>query len=159
MKQIDMVIECSSCKGSGVYVGMAEKDGAAVICHNCKGTGAFHYVFNYNDFTGRKSRADVKRVYLQSYGYVIAPKEIDFKGIGKIDMANEGVSYNDFLNGAMPGHIEKLACPMLADQGACHDIKGFTDECNKLHGGWVSYLPECKNRANMAECWKRFKIV
>ena len=40
---------------------------------------------------------------------------------------------------------------------ACHDIEGFTDKCNELNGGWVSYLPRCTNQSNKAECWKRFE--
>jgi len=31
--------ECSACKGTGLYVGMAEREGAAVVCSRCKGTG------------------------------------------------------------------------------------------------------------------------
>ena len=151
MTKIEMEIECQDCEGTGIYVGMAEKEGAAVVCTKCKGSGKYLYKFKYNEFTGRKKRKDVNRVYLNGYGYVIIPHDIYFENIGRIDMSKEGVSYQEFLNGKIPKHIEKLACPMQADQGACHDIKGFTDKCN-----W-GRLSNCEHQKTKEECWKRFK--
>jgi len=66
MKEI--TIECSGCNGSGLYVGMAERDGSAVICHHCKGTGKT--TFKYNEFTGLKIREDILRVFKTTCGYV-----------------------------------------------------------------------------------------
>ena len=157
MKKIEMLIECPSCEGTGVYVGMAERAGAAVVCTKCKGTGEYLFTYTYNDFTGRKTREDVQRVYLSGYGYVIAPEVVNYKGAGEIDMSLEGVSYDEFLKGKMPQHIKKLGCPMMADQGACHNIEGFTDRCNSFNDGWLSYIPRGANRPNAATCWKLFE--
>jgi len=99
MKTIEMEIQCKACHGTGVYVVMAERDGAAVVCSNCGGTGKYQYRFDYEEFTGRKTRQGVTRVYKQGYGFVIAPKELTFEGCGVVDMAKEGVSYEDFLSG------------------------------------------------------------
>lgn len=161
MKKIEMVIQCQSYKGTGVYVGMAERDGAAVVCHTCKGTGAYNYKFEYEDFTGLKQRNDVSRVFKQSYGFVIAPRKLEFKNIGEIDMTEEGVSYKDFQNGAMPKHVKKLACPMQADQSSCHNIKGFVNECERLDGDMLlgRMLTQCKNKQNKLDCWKRFELA
>ena len=157
MKTIKKEIECSSCKGTGIYVGMGEKDGAAVICHDCKGTGKYLYIFSYNDFAGRKKKADIKRVYLSSLGYCITPEDNSYDGIGMIEMSKEGISYEEFLEGKMPKHIKKMACPMSADQGACHDIKGFDDECKKLNDNhYISHILSCKCKDKMA-CWDRFE--
>jgi len=158
MKRIEKDIECKSCNGTGVYVGMSERNGAAVICHTCNGTGRQHYVFEYEEFTGRKIRDGVTRVYKQSYGFIIAPKKTKFAGIGTVDMAAKGVSYDDFLRGEMPEHVKQLACPMLADQAACHGIPGFVDDCERLHGGSLlgSLLSRCRNQKNKLECWERF---
>ena len=30
-------VECTSCSGTGLYQGMAERDGTAVICYQCDG--------------------------------------------------------------------------------------------------------------------------
>lgn len=156
MKTIDLLIECPYCKGTGVYSGMGESKDTAVICNYCKGSGQYHYTYSYEEFTGRKVNNNIKRVYLNGYGYKIGLGKINFSHIGEIDMDREGVSYEEFLNGKMPQHITKLACPMLADQGACHKIKGFVDKCNELHGGWFGYIHECRNQSNKDKCWKRF---
>jgi len=158
MEKIEMEIECPSCKGTGVYTGIGEHDGAAVVCYRCNGTGKYHYSYTYIPFTKRRKRKNIKRVYLSSYGYCIAPHEIDFDKIGKIDLSKEGVSYEEFIKGKKPKHIEQFGCPMLADQSACHDIKGFTDICHdKDHNdGWVSMITHCKYYPNKANCWVRF---
>jgi hypothetical protein len=158
MKRIEKDIKCKSCNGTGVYVGMAERDGAAVVCHSCKGTGKQHYVFEYEEFTGIQKRDDVSRVYKQSYGFVIAPRELNFEGIGTINMAYEGVSYEDFINGKMPEHTKQMVCPLLADQGACHKIPGFIDKCDELNGKPLlgCLISDCKNQINKLDCWERF---
>lgn len=156
MKTIELQIECPSCNGTGVYVGVAERNGASVICTKCNGAGAYQFKYTYNDFTGLKKRDDVTRVYKSGYGYFIAPGQIKF-GENLIDMDQEGISYSEFLDGKFPDHITSLACPMLADQGACHDIKGFVDKCNELNGGWINRIADCKNQPNKTDCWTRFK--
>ncbi len=154
--KIEIDIECPACKATGVYTGMGERDGAAVVCRKCNGTGKYHYSYSYECFVGRRLRDDVKRVYLSGYGFVVTSKKIKFEGIGTIDMNKEGVSYKEFLSGKTPKHIEKLGCPMRADQSACHKIKGFVDKCEELNGGWILNLSECKYAKNKSECWKRF---
>jgi len=157
MREIRMLIECPDCKGTGVYSGMGESKNTAVVCNRCKGTGKYEYVYTYNEFTGRKKNDLIKRVYLKGYGYKIGLGKIDFKGIGEIDMDKEGVSYEDFLNDKMPKHIQRLGCPMLADQGACHSIEGFINRCNAFNGGWLSLITDCKNKHNSCECWELFE--
>lgn len=157
MKKIDIMIECPSCKGTGVYSGMGESKNVAVVCKTCKGTGEYHYVYSYNEFTGRKKATGIDRVYLDGYGYKIGKGKINFSDVGMVDMDKEGVSYDEFLEGKMPEHIKKLACPMLADQGTCHEITGFVDKCNELNGRHFSFIKECKYYPNREKCWKRFE--
>lgn len=151
---IELEVECSSGGGTGVYSGMGERDGASVVCYHCKGTGKSS--IRYTPFTGKKKAEGVERVYLKNYGYCLAPREIDFQEIGKIDMSKEGVSYEDFLSGKMPEHIKQMGCPLIADQGACHSKKGFIEGCEK-HGMLLGYtITACKNQCNKMECWDRF---
>lgn len=160
MKEVKMTIECPACSGTGLYQGMGEGKGTAVICHKCRGTGAYQYFYSYNEFTGRKNKEGVNRVYLPGTGYKLALGKINFSnGIGEIDMDREGISYADFLEGKRPIHIKKLYCPLSADQGACHKIKGFANTCNDLNGGWLSYIPSCKhnNKKGKELCWARFE--
>ena len=63
--------ECKSCSGTGLYVGMAERDGAAVVCVNCNGTGCSHTKIEYDDFDGIKLRKGIKRVYQVNPGISI----------------------------------------------------------------------------------------
>ncbi len=156
MKKIEKDIQCKACEGTGLYVGVCERDGAAVICRECNGTGKYRYVFEYGEFTGRKRKEGVTRVYRDGYGYVISPGKVNFKGIGMVDMDKEGVSYEEFEKGTMPGHIKKLACPLLADQCACYSIPGFVKECERLHGGYIGRIDNCSYWDNRDECWKRF---
>ena len=127
MKEIKMTIECPFCNGTGIYSGMAESKETAVICRKCNGTGAYKYQYSYNEFIGKKEKKGIKRVYLDGMGYKIGLGKINFDKVGEIDMDKEGVSYAEFLGGKSPEHIKKLGCPMIADQGACHKIKGFVD--------------------------------
>ena len=62
MKEIRMIIQCPFCSGTGVYVGLGEGEGTAVVCSTCKGRGWYEYVYNYNEFSGRKHKGDVNRV-------------------------------------------------------------------------------------------------
>lgn len=156
MSKIELKIVCKSCGGTGIYVGMGERDGAGVICHTCDGTGCQNYTFEYTPFKKRKKREDVKRVFLGGYDYCLRTKPITLNNGIFIDFSKEGVSYKEFLDGKIPKHIKQLACPMRADQSACHKIKGFTDKCSKLNGGWVSYIPDCKCKDKKA-CWERFE--
>lgn len=156
MPKIELLIECPACSSTGVYQGVGETLDTAVVCNKCNGTGAFMQTYEYTLFTERKKHERVKRVYKSGYGYKIGLGVISFEG-NKINMDNEGVSYKEFLDGKLPGHIEKLVCPMLADQDTCHKIKGFVDTCHALNGGWVGLISKCKKQPDKAECWKRFK--
>ena len=151
-----MKIECPSCKGTGVYQGMGEGEGTAVVCHRCNGTGAYQYSYSYKDFTGRNVVENVERVYLSGMGFKLGLGKINFSEVGEIDMDKEGVSYPEFINGKKPEHIKELAWPMRADQGECHKRPGFVDKCNDLNGGWVSMITKCKKYLHKKECWKRF---
>jgi hypothetical protein len=158
MEKIEIEIECPACEGTGLYQGLGEGKGTAVVCYKCNGSGKYLYLYSYNKFTGRKKKPDIERVYLSGYGYKIGLGKLLFGGEIEIDMDNEGVSYDEFLAGKIPGHIEELACPMLADQSACQKINGFTDKCSDLNGSslWGCHIKGCRNYKNKKECWKRF---
>jgi len=55
---VDM--ECRSCEGTGLYSGMAEPKGVAVLCHTCQGSGCEK--LSYKPFTKRKPREDIVTV-------------------------------------------------------------------------------------------------
>ena len=153
-KQKQLKIECTSCGGTGVFQGAGERDGAYLVCKSCKGTGCITYY--YKEFTGRKTANDCKRVYTGSMGYVISDKDVITDG-KVLRFSTVGCTYAEWLNGETPKPIKFLGCPLLADQGACHKIKGFVDECNELNGGYIGSITNCKNKCNADECWERFE--
>ncbi len=51
---------CGQCDGTGLYRGMAEPPGVAVVCLGCDGTGC--HEMQYMPFTGRKPSEGVREV-------------------------------------------------------------------------------------------------
>lgn len=83
--------ECNACSGTGIYHGFAEPKGVGVVCLQCDGTGCA--TIEYTPFTQRKTRNDIAMVQ-RSRGTFLP------LGVGP---AGNSVSYQDFLNGKMPG--------------------------------------------------------
>lgn len=135
-------IKCSACRGTGLYVGFCERDGSAVVCYKCNGSGKFHHKLAYELFTERIRRDDVKRVFLQTCGYVHSAE--DHEGI---EFSKGGTSYKDWLEGGDPKPIKSLYCPLLWT-----NQRWKTDKC--LWGGRIS---QCKHWENKAKCWEEYE--
>jgi hypothetical protein len=155
MSDITIKIECHACRGTGLYVGMAERNGAAVICHRCDGTGGHDY--KYTPFTKRKKKEGVKRVYKTSAGHAISAEDVVNENGRRLPFSTSGVSYEEWLNGKQPKDLEFLGCPMLADQQACHEVEGFYERCCKISKGYANSITACPSYNNPDECWKLFK--
>lgn len=87
---ITIEIDCPACGGTGLYRGFAEPEGVAVVCLECRGTGAKE--FSYSPFHGRRLRTDVRYVR-RSRGSLVA------LGVGP---TGDTISYDDFRHGKMP---------------------------------------------------------
>ena len=57
---ITVQARCDSCEGTGLYQGMMERDGEAVICVNCGGKG--YRIAKLTEFSGRKRRNNVTKI-------------------------------------------------------------------------------------------------
>ena len=137
--------ECKDCQGTGLYVGIAERDGAAVICHTCKGKGVQHISREYYEFTGRKRREEVKQVYAAACGIILNP-----------DVTPGGVSYEEFLeDGESPKkigrEIREHTCPAWYWQSVNYDLKPRWDAC--LGAGRFA---DCRNFVTKDQCWEKF---
>ena len=99
--KFEATIVCKACDGTGLYVGEAERDGAAVICSDCRGTGKVDYVLEYEEFTERRERKDVVRVFKHSFGYVHGVENFNI-GSKVIRFGDGGVAYADWLKGVKP---------------------------------------------------------
>lgn len=81
--------ECNSCDGTGLYQGMCEPEGVAVVCLGCKGTGCEEIA--YKPFKKRKPKRGVKRVYLSPSRMILAAGP-----------RGDGITYAEFSKGKMP---------------------------------------------------------
>ena len=129
MPKFEADIQCKSCGGTGLYVGLAERDGAAVVCHTCKGTGCCHYGFEYEKFRGRLPAPEpIIRVYEVNPGICIGRgpegefKLADFGGMPLIDW-QRGIPFP-------PGsENRRFTCPGWWYQAADYELKPRWDDC------------------------------
>jgi len=83
-------VQCPSCDGTGLYVGLSEVPGTAVVCIDCEGTG--NQIMKFTPFTKRKEKPKITEVYLSAGAY-----------IGTYTGAiGNAISYEDFKEGKMP---------------------------------------------------------
>ena len=82
--------ECTDCGGTGLYSGMCEPSGVAVVCIRCKGTGC--EIIHYVPFVKRKPKKEISTVRC-SRGSFIASGVGPYGGV---------VSYEEFCKGKMP---------------------------------------------------------
>ena len=94
MEDMKIKTECGSCRGTGLYRGMAEPEGVAVVCLRCEGTGCRE--IEYTPFTTRKRRGDVTTVRLSRGSFILS-----------CGPGGTSVSYAEFQSGKMP---TALAC-------------------------------------------------
>ena len=144
-KTIAWTQECKDCQGTGLYVGIAERAGAAVVCRTCRGKGVQHMQFEYYEFAGRRRREDVTQVYASSCGIVLAP-----------DVVAGGISYAQFLeDDASVQHIgnetREHTCPAWYWQSVDYKLKPNWDPC--IRAGSFAH---CPNFATKHRCWEKF---
>ena len=153
MKEIQ--IECPACHGTGLYQGMCEQDGCAVVCTKCGGKG--YTTYKYNEFTGKKVKEGIKRVFGKTCGIVHGPEDYKCEDGTVLHFSQYGCTYGEWLDGKEPKPMEELACPYL------YYNKGIgsepLDKCRKnLELGMR--IPECKcysERINVGRNFMRRK--
>lgn len=149
---IELDQKCKSCNGTGLYVGMAERDGASVVCHTCKGTGCQHFKHEYEDFDGRADRDDVDHVIQTNVGVVVG------KGKGNEFKLSDfgGMPYKDWLAGKpfVAGmEMRRFTCPCWWYQSADYKKKPDWKECLDALGYSFSRCPHYKTKD---QCWERW---
>lgn len=150
MKRIEIDETCTSCGGKGLYIGMAERDGAAIVCHTCDGTGCHHYVHEYEDFTERKEETNAIRVYKTNPGIMIgAGNGFKLEDFGGIDY-KEWKDGKSFPQGS---EMRKYTCPRWWAQ--CAGSSNLPDwrECNTSLGCSFSKADCFKHKDS---CWERY---
>lgn len=133
---------CKSCKGTGLYVGMAERDGFAVVCTTCKGSGEKVYVLEWDDFYDLLAQKDVHTVVRTNPGICLG---------GDIDFG--GMPYADWLAGKPfpPGSEDRThTCPAWFYQSADYEKKPNWEECG------FGAFSACSSFTNKHQCWVRW---
>jgi hypothetical protein len=138
--------QCNLCGGSGLYVGMAERHGDAVVCGQCKGTGL--YTIKYIPFNGRKEpRSRVLRVLQANPGIISAP-----------GVTSGGVTLAEWV--ADPSSAKQRGkemrshtCPKWWYQSVDYSKGPEWKECDESLGRTFS---RCPSFARKSECWARF---
>jgi len=148
MNVIEFDEKCKSCNGTGLYVGLAERDGAAVICSTCEGTGCHHFKYEYEDFKKRKKIKGITRIYNVNPGICI--------GIGNGHTLEEfgGIPIDEWENGKpfTPGtENRKFTCPAWWYQSADYSKKPSWKECIGVGSFSSCKFFGCKNK-----CWERW---
>jgi hypothetical protein len=144
--------ECHDCRGTGVYKGMAEREGFAVECYSCKGTGKHHAKYEYDDFSGKKMRENISTVIKTNPGIVVGIDETC--GITKEHFG--GMSYEEWFNGKpfpLKSEMRKYTCPAWWYQSADYKLKPDWDWCNLSLGRTFS---QCRYFDTKEKCWERF---
>jgi len=148
MREQTIAIECKACRGTGLYRGAAERDGAAVVCQQCDGTG--RQEFKYKPFAGRNRAENVNRVFKSSFGYVHSAKDVN-----AIKFSDGGVEYDEWLNGELPKPVKDLYCPFL---WTWQQLKGelYATRCeNGIKLG--SRISDCRHWSSKSKCWEIYE--
>ena len=143
IKRFEVKEKCQSCDGTGLYVGMAERDGAAVVCHTCRGTGCHTFMHEYGDFDKRIERWDVSRVFEINPGICIN---------GSITFG--GMLYKDWKRGKKfkPGMENRLyTCPAWWYQSADYSKKPDWKECEVC-----GLFSSCSSFWEKEKCWLKW---
>jgi hypothetical protein len=149
MKKFEVFENCQKCNGTGLYSGMGERDGAAVVCHLCEGTGKYQFIHTYEEFTERKKDKNVKRVYQINPGICIGEND---SGLTLEDFG--GMPYQDWLDKKQfekGMEDRKHTCPKWYYQGL--KCKSKFEWCEGRIGRTFS---SCKKFNDKEKCWEQF---
>ncbi|MHA1482024.1 MAG: hypothetical protein ACTSQA_01130 [Candidatus Heimdallarchaeaceae archaeon] len=150
--KIEWVEQCKSCKGTGLYTGIAEREGAGVICWTCKGTGRVKKEHNYTEFTGRKRRKDITRVFKEGWGYVIVDEDIVTEEGIEMPFTKFGCTYEEWLAGATPKELTFLICPHQPNMNLSNKS---VDNCKDLN--WGMTVRQCPHYSTKEKCWEEYE--
>ena len=151
MKTFEVDEMCPACGGTGLYVGMGENDGAAVVCRKCKGTGKYHFVHRYEEFKERKEPTkEVRRVFECNPGISIGEDE----NRGILLSSFGGIPFSEWKDGKpfpRGSEMRKFTCPAWWYQSADYKKKpkwGACIGCGIFSG--------CEAFVVKENCWERW---
>ena len=132
---------------------MAERDGSAIVCNNCKGTGRHVFIHEYEEPEDFKVRTDVKRVYRTNPGIIIGASKdnrVKLEDFGGMDY-EAWLKLKNKNNFPARSEMRWYSCPAWWYQSADYNKKPNWDACI-VCGSFSS----CEHFGNKATCWERF---
>jgi len=148
MAKFEVDAECNACDGTGLYVGLAERDGAAIVCQRCKGTGKEHILIQYKPFVKRKKRSGIVRVFDVNTGYVIGNgpncKLEDFGGM-PVEEWEQGKPF------PLGSEGRDYICPKRYVQST-----GKSFDYEKCSHSVGKRFEDCKFYVDKKECWRDY---
>jgi len=150
MKRFEVEEVCTSCDGTGLFSGMAERSGVAVVCNRCNGTGKVKFVHEYKPFK-KKARIPsyVKWVLETNPGFVVGDSEESDLSVFRGDFG--GMSIDEYKAGKSFRGLEmrRLICPKWHNQR----FERAGGECSKSLGMRFS---NCHQFENKETCWEEY---
>lgn len=146
--KIEFDCKCDSCKATGIYTGLGERDSFGVVCHSCKGTGKVHRIIKYEDFNGRRRKKGLKRVLKVNPGICCGTGgDLTLESFG-------GMPYKDWFQGKpfpLGSEMRHFTCPAWWYQSADYEKKPRWDWCR----GFCAFA-DCLRFPTKEECWERW---
>lgn len=144
-QHITLDIVCTACSGTGLYVGMGERNGAAVVCYRCQGTG--RQAYTYEPFTERKAPPDTVTTVHVARGY------------GLDSSSRGGLPIEQWQPGAIVPADEAYYCPFIYTNQEWCSNPDLLPQIGKptpprMPTGQIS---SCKHWANKSRCWALFR--
>ena len=144
--KVELEAVCKTCTGTGLYVGIAEQGGDAVVCHTCKGSGCNKIEIEYEPFHNRQDpSSEITRIYQTGVGVISHP-----------DFTSGGVSVQEWQADSSSARragaeMRSHTCPAWWYQTADYSKKPNWDEC-----AWGGSFSQCRYFPEKAGCWERF---
>ena len=143
---IEYRCQCPSCGGTGLYVGLAERDGIAVVCHDCFGQGYQDRRIEYKIFEHRQAVSGIKQVYATNPGIVVDDSGIVSGGVSLTEWVADPAS------ALKPGaEMRSHVCPAWWYQAADYSKKPDWKECP----GFGAFS-KCPFFSQKDRCWIRW---
>jgi len=155
-KVIEWVQQCEFCGGTGVYVGIGERDGIGVVCKSCSGSGKQEMRVEYLPFTKRREDKKIKRVIETNPGIMCGEGKGMGKGAARYTLGYfGGMPYEDWLKGKKfecGMEMRNFTCPAWWFQSADYDKKPDWPECKDM---WGRSFSDCKRFKRKEKCWEK----
>lgn len=160
MDKVTVRAVCERCDGTGLYQGFAEKDGCAVVCASCNGTGCTDVT--YEPFLDRKlfHEGEIKRVFKDNCGYGHSATDVTTQEGRVILFSKGGCTYDEWLQGKEPLPVKGLYCPFqwTRQDLQINDVNNlYKTRCEEGLGYCGKQITECKHFADKADCWYIFE--